>query len=129
MLNQIPFLAGSNNANAADDTEDLTQQLCNLDGSLKDDQNNKVTYDSISIDLYNQLSDTYSILSKWTKDNTDTTTNKKVCNAISIFPTPTKANLKKAANVGVAKELQLDKTFIKSDLVSVKKTIHCLEFK
>jgi len=123
MLSQIPFLAGSNNANAADDTEDLTQKLYNPDGSLKDDQNNKVTYDSISIDLYNQLSGTYSIPSPWTKDNTytDTTTNTKVCNAISIFPTPTKANLKKAATVGVAKELQLDKSFIKSDLVSAKK--------
>lgn len=111
LLNQIP------KANAEE--EDLTQQLYNPDGSLKDDQNNKVTYDTLSIPL-DQLLGTYKIPSKWTKGYVDTNTNTKVCNAISIFPT-SKANLKKAANVGVAKELQLDTSFLKSDLVSAKK--------
>jgi len=133
---QKAFLASSsllilnnNVVNAADNddnTQDLTQQLYNPDGSLKDEsQTTEVTYDTISIDLpSNNIRGAYKIPSKWTKDNyidTSSTPNTKVCNSIKVFSPPSLANLKKATTIGVAKSLQLDASFVKSDLVSAKK--------
>merc|ERR1711862_545798 len=94
----------------SDDDKDLTEQLYNDDGSLKDNSNSEVLYNTISIDFQQQEEEEgktkitkgmYKIPSKWNKEAS--------CKSINIFTSPIQVNnIQKASTskVGIAKALQ-----------------------
>ena len=121
------------------DDEDMTSQLFNADGSLKEDNalgvTGKLSFRPITDSFFTDGSDssasvktTYSIPSQW-KDNYVVLypdgVEARACESIAVFNKPGKASvseLEKASMVGVGKTLGLeDNRYLSADIVSGKK--------
>ena len=119
------------------DDEDMTSQLFNSDGSLKEDNTlgvtGKLTFrsvsDTFSVDGNEEsVKSSYILPSQW-KNNYMVLypdgVEAKACDMITVFKKPGKASvseLEKASMVGVGKTLGLqDKRFLSADIINGKK--------
>ena len=121
------------------DDEDMTSQLFNPDGSLKEDNNlgvtGKLSFKTVSAPLSDatdgegaSLMAYYNLPSQWKDDFVvlyPDGTESRACESITVFQKPGSASiseLEKASMVGVGKTLGLsDKRFLKADLIGGRK--------